>query len=254
MTNTVKNVCPICMTSVDLSTLSTRDTYKIDCPRCGKFEIKDDALTKYDKTDLENKNLSVSYWINRNQSKDGFLFIDIATMRNILVPFQAPKPFEQANNLLLWMGNQLKKISDVTRVEYENLISIVGCYDTEDIHLIIKYLANERYLTDGFDRDEEADKYYWAASMTFKGWDRYYELQRSNKESRLAFMAMKFGNETLAIIFNSVIKEAVSKTGFEIRRLDEERRAGLIDDKLRVEIRRSKFLIADLKDDNNGAY
>ena len=51
-----------------------------------------------------------------------------------------------------------------------------------------------------------------------------------------------------------MIKDAVSKTGFEIRRLDEEKRAGLIDDKLRVEIRRSKFLIADLSDENNGAY
>jgi nucleoside 2-deoxyribosyltransferase len=67
-------------------------------------------------------------------------------------------------------------------------------------------------------------------------------------------MAMKFSNDTLEKIFNEVIKDAVSKTGFEIRRLDEERRAGLIDDKLRVEIRRSKFLIADLSDDNNGAY
>ena len=36
--------------------------------------------------------------------------------------------------------------------------------------------------------------------------------------------------------------------------MDDVNRAGLIDDKLRVEIRRSKFIISDLTDDNNGAY
>lgn len=36
--------------------------------------------------------------------------------------------------------------------------------------------------------------------------------------------------------------------------MDDVKRAGLIDDKLRVEIRRSKFIISDLTNDNNGAY
>lgn len=90
--------------------------------------------------------------------------------------------------------------------------------------------------------------------LTFEGWERYYELQHSNKDSRLTFMAMQFSNTRLTTIFNNVIKKAVSETGFKIRKLDEEHRAGSIDDKLRVEIRRSRFIISDLTDDNNGAY
>jgi hypothetical protein len=90
--------------------------------------------------------------------------------------------------------------------------------------------------------------------LKFSGWEKYYELQSTNADSRLAFMAMKFGKEPLKKLFSSVIKTAVEETGFVIRDLTEEKRAGLIDDKLRVEIRRSKFLIADLTHDNNGAY
>ena len=37
-------------------------------------------------------------------------------------------------------------------------------------------------------------------------------------------------------------------------RLDEQPQAGLIDDRLRLEIRRSRFLVADLTRASNGAY
>ena len=49
-------------------------------------------------------------------------------------------------------------------------------------------------------------------------------------------------------------KQAVADTGFELYRLDEKPQAGLIDDRLRVEIRNSRFLISDLTHDNSGAY
>jgi hypothetical protein len=39
-----------------------------------------------------------------------------------------------------------------------------------------------------------------------------------------------------------------------LRKMQSKPRAGLIDDRLRVEIRNARFLIADLTDDNEGAY
>ena len=115
-------------------------------------------------------------------------------------------------------------------------------------------MHDEKFIDeDGIEKSSIIPRDY-KFSMTFKGWNLYDELQRASKDSRLAFMAMKYNDETLEKIFDEVIKDAVSKTGFDIRKLEEEKRAGLIDDKLRVEIRRSKFLIADLTHDNNGAY
>ena len=43
-------------------------------------------------------------------------------------------------------------------------------------------------------------------------------------------------------------------TGFTLRRLDDVPRAGLIDDRLRVEIRACRFLLADLSHGNRGAH
>ena len=91
------------------------------------------------------------------------------------------------------------------------------------------------------------------AALSFAGWRRYDELKKGRSESRKAFMAMPFGNPAIDAL-HSQLKQAVSETGFDLRRLDEKPKAGLIDDRLRVEIRTSRFLVVDLTDGNQGAY
>jgi nucleoside 2-deoxyribosyltransferase len=67
-------------------------------------------------------------------------------------------------------------------------------------------------------------------------------------------MAMKFGDKILNDIVDNYYKPAVGKTGFSLFRLEDQPKAGLIDDRIRVEIRTSSFLISDLTHDNPGAY
>lgn len=67
-------------------------------------------------------------------------------------------------------------------------------------------------------------------------------------------MAMQFGNDTIDAMFRECFKPAVAATGFELRRLDDKPTAGVIDNRLRVEIRRSRFLVVDLTNENRGAY
>ena len=67
-------------------------------------------------------------------------------------------------------------------------------------------------------------------------------------------MAMKFGEPDLDAFLSDHLRPAVKATGFELRRLDDTPKAGLIDDRPRVEIQACRFLIADLTHANNGAY
>jgi len=92
------------------------------------------------------------------------------------------------------------------------------------------------------------------ATLTVHGWARVEELLREAKDSKKAFMAMKFGDPNLDEIFRNHFKPAVLKAGFDLVRLDDEPRAGLIDDRLRLEIRTSRFMVADLSHANAGAY
>jgi hypothetical protein len=89
--------------------------------------------------------------------------------------------------------------------------------------------------------------------LTFSGWERLGEFERQSVESRIAFMAMGYENDEIDRAFAAFI-EAVANTGFQLRRLDQKPQAGLIDLRMRVEIRGAKFLVADLTDENRGAY
>ena len=87
-----------------------------------------------------------------------------------------------------------------------------------------------------------------------RGWLRYEELKRQHVASRKVLMAMKFGDHELDHVFTECFVPAVRRTGFELRRAIDAQPAGLIDDQIRVALRTSKFVIADLTHHNNGAY
>lgn len=82
----------------------------------------------------------------------------------------------------------------------------------------------------------------------------FEELKRSIPESQTAFMAMPFGDPLLDRVFEECFKPAVAETGYQLRRIMDEQKAGLIDDQLRVAIRGARFTNAELTDANLGAY
>jgi len=91
-------------------------------------------------------------------------------------------------------------------------------------------------------------------TLSFAGWKRYEDLRRGAPSGHRAFMAMQYGDALLDRIVNEHFRPAVAETGFVLRRLDDEPKAGLIDDRLRVEIQGARFVIADLTHGNKGAY
>ena len=256
------NLCPICKSQIIPNSeprYSGGAYQEFNCPRCGVFRLDYSLLSNLE-TYLQlvkNGEAILSHWVRlRSESYNSIITTDV--VKKILETKTLPSPNEQLENLLLYLGNHAKKPSDSVDCKPIQVVSIIGAVDTHDVTYHLLYLNRNKliYIIFPVLGDPEFDNYsdLFIIQLTHEGWTKYYELQRSNKDSRLAFMAMKYGDEQLDSIFNEIIKDAVSKTGFEIRKLDEEKRAGSIDDKLRVEIRKSKFLIADLTHDNNGAY
>ena len=90
--------------------------------------------------------------------------------------------------------------------------------------------------------------------LTVPGWQRFEQLNRGSSNSRKAFMAMQYSDPEMDEIVNKHFRSAVRQQDFDLTRLDDRLVAGLIDDRLRVQIQTSRFLIADLTTDNRGAY
>ncbi|QLH39608.1 MAG: hypothetical protein HWD60_12500 [Defluviicoccus sp.] len=90
--------------------------------------------------------------------------------------------------------------------------------------------------------------------LSLRCWNRFEELKRGSHSGRLDFMAMRFNEKELDNIFENYFRAAVKQTDFVLRKLGDIPKAGLIDDRLRVEIKACRFLIADLTHGNQGAY
>jgi hypothetical protein len=100
-------------------------------------------------------------------------------------------------------------------------------------------------------------------SLTFLGWQKYSELQRSIKDSRKAFVAMEFPDPNKKeknyffqdILLEKYLVPAAKQAGYEIGNpLAKDPKAGNLHARLEVEIRASRFIIAELSHHNNGAY
>jgi nucleoside 2-deoxyribosyltransferase len=91
-------------------------------------------------------------------------------------------------------------------------------------------------------------------ALSMDGWQQYEKLRHETSESRTAFMAMKFGRERSDTMFREHFIPAAKATGFDLHRIDTQPKAGLIDARMEVEIRATRFLVADLTHGNRGAY
>jgi hypothetical protein len=89
--------------------------------------------------------------------------------------------------------------------------------------------------------------------ITPDGWKRMDSLKLSNIDSTQAFVAMSFAKEFDAV-FADGIQPVQQATGFTMLRMDGKHFNGKICDQIILEIRRSRFLIAEVSGQNAGVY
>jgi hypothetical protein len=244
-----KNKCLICNSDLRHPTQTDVNMLVLyDCPRCGEFivDVHTQIMFSAEITSDPEKIAVVSHAVRKRHRP--ILTIDV--LKNLLQE-TLPNPAEQADNLILWLGNNSKGAGEHVEVRGLTHQSIFGTKSENGFYFIINHLIDDKVI----EGRKEGSLYNNAfLRLTFAGWKHYEELKKGTIHNRKAFMAMKFGDPKLDKIVEEVFKNAVQKAGFELFRLNDNPKAGLIDDRMRVEIRTSRFLIADLTHDNAGAY
>ncbi len=250
--------CPVCKYSSKVETEDYGEKLKIDCPRCGCFTV-----TRTVKRQLEGLSTQgnddwrwkLSYWLKKGQNQKKELYVHSNVLKKILDDINLPKPREQADNLLLWLSHKLKYPEDTISTDPFLIASVVGCKDGVGVHYVALHLKNHKYITYDFINElGNKSPTEITLGLTFEGWNKVEELNRDNISGNIAFMAMQYGDKKHNEIYKTYFKNAVAQTGFDLRRLDENLKAGLIDNQLRIEIRKARLVLADLTNDNNGAY
>ena len=184
-----------------------------------------------------------------------------------------PKTFsERADNILLYLGNHIKHIGQQTTFSEQETISLlfVDRYDKENISryetdgkmilrdiqerrnevtYFLDYLRTSSYIEYSFVPMKEEALHIM---LTPKGYSRIDELQKNTGHGKNVLVAMKFGDETK--LLREAIRQGIQAAGYIAIFIDEVQHNDFITPELLKHIRDSKFVVADLTHQNNGAY
>jgi hypothetical protein len=255
------STCPVC-TSQLLLEVSEPQTGALayGCPRCGGYQATFEAVNAL--RELSNKHWAcryeTSHAIRRRHDPDGPRFLVTASwLASVWANAKLPTPQESADIFVDYLGSANRVPTDWVRCRPAKLKGLLGTADEptrqDGIMYVVDHLRAKGLIEHPAQIQLPADDGVLLYRLTFDGWERFDDLRRRAVDSHIAFMAMDFKSEATARAFAAFIA-AVDQTGFELRRLDQKPKAGLIDLRMRVEIRAAKFLVADLTDENRGAY
>ena len=259
--------CVVCNLDVtrpeSSSSLGTR-IYRYSCRRCGDYSIEHSF--RHDLPRIlngeENRIAVLSHWIRtQHESKPppdergGEVVITLdRDLVETVINQPPPNPAEQADNFVRWIGDNAKSGGRYIPVNQYSILAIIGSTTVDGYHLVFSHLRDEKGTILSKTHVGGGDVILADVTLSVSGWEYYEELKRGAIDTRKAFMAMEYDVKELDKVVEEVFKPAVKQTGFDLFKLVDRPKAGLIDDRLRVEIQTSRFLIADLTHENAGAY
>jgi len=134
------------------------------------------------------------------------------------------------------------------------VIAEVGAIDADELAALVGEL-DERGLLRSTGKPLVDPANVARVRLSLSGWERWEEIRRGQTGNGRGFIAMKFGDTELEVLVNEVIKPGIEeRLGLIIERVDENPRAGVIDNIMRQHIQDAAFVVADLTHGNLGAY
>lgn len=252
----MSELCPVCNSTLKVKRACNdgRDATYFSCPQCGDFTLSGSLIATLPHTHQEDKDAAakISHALRTMQQTNKGAELYTNTVHEILKR-PLPRPKEQADLLIRWLAENVEGPGKTLWIEPSTHSSIIGANSPEGFELIVQHLFNVGLVTGNPSKAIGAPGRAHA-TLTFEGWNYYESLLQGSAKYRKAFMAMKFGDNDLDNLLETILKPSAKQAGFELLKLDDQPRAGLIDDRLRVDIQASDFLVADLTHDNLGAY
>lgn len=248
--------CPVCKSELVKDAEIREQGNFYECPRCGSYSLSGTIIPMIQReiASTENGPAIVSHALYKmTQRNQLWPMLTYESLKQILSLETIPRPQQQLENLILWFGHKYQNYGTPIMIQ-DQAVSAIGATDMKSFGYIVEHATDQGLLDGKVVLSMGSVPHFGPMRLTFRGWELYEELQHNHSTSRTAFMAMQFGDTELNAVYASCFQPAVGATGFTLKKLDEGQPAGLIDDRLRVEIRQARFLIADLTHQNRGAY
>jgi hypothetical protein len=249
--------CPICNETLNSKVEKTEGpTASYDCPRCGKFILFGTMVDSIGNTwfDLYRRSVLSHKLRCRQRVGESPITIVEAELKDWRLDDPLPSPAEQADRLIQWIGEHQGPPGEHIQLPVSEVSAWIGATISKDFNKGLDWILRQDEVKRLLDFAGRARGMYDLLWLTMAGWERYEAIKRAQVESRRVLMAMKFHDDELNRVVNDYFKPAVARAEFELRLLTDGQPAGLIDDQLRVALRTSRFVIADLTHGSKGAY
>lgn len=259
--------------------LPLEDITVFDCHCCGCYKFARGMETQLKKMLIETKlNGTLSNWLLNNQD----IVFDSNNIKN-LRNLRRIDPHTRAINLFLYMTKFLTEINRSFPLELMHVLTLnfqqgrLDQYLEENDSDIVKYwkpkifkmlpisnstqfkeidvLINDYLRNDkNFIKLESTIRQYFdpAISITPDGW-AFLNDYNKGKHHDQAFIALKYETELLEY-FRKWIIPAIKEAGYKAIIIGDKAHSNIIDDEMKIEIKRSKFIISDLTINSRGAY
>lgn len=172
-------------------------------------------------------------------------------------------PIQEIQEIEGFTGEQMSSFftSDTSRrANYYELIAFSESIDYHELNFLLDYLKERKWIKivdvqDNYSNTRSIQMHESGGSgyetntrsclLTFEGYARLAEIQETKKDSSRGFMAMWF-DDTMDQVWKKGFKPGIEKAGYEPMRISDKHHNNNIVDEIIAEIRRSRFVVADL--------
>lgn len=239
--------CPVCL--YEKATARYRsdgvDAVRVECPRCGKFELSDTLAASDFESSFGPRWLLSSAL--RNQYELGEpIALDTTTVGELLKTVQEPNNLFRSIDLLVQhVYHKSNGPEEGTVIEIATDFPLFYARNTDELFY---YISKAESL--GLIESAGTVQHY---RLGLQGWKRILEMQENNANSDQAFVAMWFDPD-LTTAYTDGFAPALDKCGYQPTRIDLHEHNDKIDDRIISEIRRSGLLVADFTGHRGGVY
>lgn len=240
--------CPICTNPAE-AIAPKDDRQEIFCPRCGVYKATGSLLAVIGTTPLgEPQRAYASSWIRERTPAtpaDGSPpFVVTSEHHDVLRTVRPPSVPEQADRLFAEIRRRTPMVGQTVTIRYDDLMyqAVSWSANADELYFLsAAYLVDERNFIQPFVDTNPARPLIGRISPG--GWEY---LQTGGARARTqGFIAMWFDPAT-AELRELGIKPAIEAAGYRAFLVDESLRNRSIDSEIVANIRRSRFMIADL--------
>jgi hypothetical protein len=164
------------------------------------------------------------------------------------LPYPLPETVSGlADHLLKVIGRMATLPLDGVPLVFDRDYALLYAERRDALHQYLKHLRARGLLT------HEGSAGGWESRLTPAGWDKYESLVGTPVDSEQAFVAMWFAKR-MDPIFDNAIERAICGAGWSPYRVDRDEHTERIDDKILVEIKESRFMVADFTGQRRSVY